>query len=269
MLDCSAAARAWAFRLRFRFRGVTHRAGAPGPLTAALGVSAAVWRSSWLCMPGGPRSDRISRRDLEVLEFVARFGVVPRSAVALWAGTGRTATIVRERRLREAELIRVLRGVGLSGPLAVCTRAGLRASGRGELRPAPISPAAVGHDVAVALLAAQMEGSGVRLLSEREILARERAEGTRVLSAALSSGRFHRADLVRLDEEGCAREAFEVELSTKGARRLDELLRAWRRAVAERRVSRVVYRCAPQTRRYVERAVGRTKTEAVIAVESL
>ncbi len=52
-------------------------------------------------MPGGKRTDRISPRDIEVLEFIARLGVAPRSAVALWAGTARTVTITRERRLRE------------------------------------------------------------------------------------------------------------------------------------------------------------------------
>ncbi|HWW67358.1 MAG TPA: hypothetical protein VNY83_05195 [Solirubrobacterales bacterium] len=220
-------------------------------------------------MPGGQRTDRISQRDLEVLEFIARFGVVPRSAVAVWAGTGRTVTIVRESRLCEAGLIRVLRGVGESGPLAACTAAGLRASGRVELRTARFSAAAVGHDAVVASLAARMERSGERLLSEREILARERAEGKRVLSAALSSGRFHRADLVRVDERGEPREAIEVELSTKGAARLDELLRAWRRAVVERRLTRVVYRCPPQIRCFVEQAIERTRTAAMIEIEEL
>jgi len=220
-------------------------------------------------MPGGKRTDRISQRDLEVLEFIARFGVVPRSAVATWAATARTVTIVRERRLREAGLIRVLRGVGESGPLALCTAAGLRASGRDDLRTARLSSAAVGHDAVVAALAAALERDGERLLSEREILARERAEGRRLLSAALSSGRFHRADLVRVDGGGAPREAIEVELSTKGAARLDELLRAWRRAVLERRLTRVVYRCAPRARPFVEQAIERTRTQVAIAVEDL
>jgi hypothetical protein len=220
-------------------------------------------------MPGGKRTDRISVRDLEVLEFIARFGVVPRSAVASWAGTARTVTIVRERRLREAGLIRVMRGYGDKGPVAYCTPAGLRACGRRELPPARLSAVAIGHDAAVAELAAVLERSGERLLSEREILARERAEGKRVLSAALSSGRFHRADLVRIDAGGKPREAIEVELSMKGAARLDELLRAWRRAVAEQRITGVTYRCGPRTRRYVEQAIERTRTEGAVGVEGL
>jgi hypothetical protein len=220
-------------------------------------------------MPGGKRTDRISQRDLEVLEFIARFGVVPRSAVAAWAGTGRTVTIVRESRLREAGLIVVSAALGNGERLAVCTAAGLRACGRGELRTARASPGAVQHESAVAQLAAMLEREGEQLLSEREILARERAEGKRSFSAMLSSGRFHRADIVRVDEDGGPGEAIEVELTTKGAARLDELLRAWRRAVAERRLTRVVYRCAPRTRPFVEQAIERTRTHSAIAIEGL
>jgi hypothetical protein len=220
-------------------------------------------------MPRGKRSDHISARDLEILDFIARFGVVPRAAVATWAGTARTVTIVRESRLRRAELIRVVRGFGDVGPLCVCTNLGLGASGRRELRTARVSAAAVAHDTKVAQLAASLERSGEALLSEREILASERAAGEHVFSATLPGGRVHRADLLRVGGDGQRADAIEVELSTKAAARLDELLRAWRRAVLEKRVARVVYRCSPRTMVYVNRAVERTKTESVVSVQEL
>jgi hypothetical protein len=220
-------------------------------------------------MPGGKRTDRISKRDLEVLEFIARFGVVPRSAVATWAGTSRTVTITRERRLREAGLIEVSPGIGESGRLLICTKLGLRLAGRTDLRLAQLSLQRVQHESVVASLAASLERAGDRTLSEREILARERAAGERVFSASLSRGRFHRADLLRVGPGDDVLEAVEVELTTKGANRLDELLRAWRRAVAERRIKRVVYRCSPLTRPYVERAVERTSTSGAITVGTL
>jgi hypothetical protein len=219
-------------------------------------------------MPGKKRSDLISGRDLEVLEFIARFGVVPRSAVSIWADTARSATIARETRLRKAGLLRIARAYG-GQPLALCTKSGLLACGRGELSTARLSSAAISHDTLVAELAAALERNGDRLLSEREILATERAEGTRLFSAALKGGRFHRPDLIRLAAGGGGAEAIEVELSSKGAARLDELLRAWRRAVLERQVEAVAYRCAPRTLRYVERAVKRTKTAGLISVEPL
>lgn len=132
-------------------------------------------------MPGGKRTERISKRDLEVLEFVGRFGVVPRDVVALWAGTGRAVSYERERRLREAGLIEVLPGFGDIGRPVLCTRRGLRAVGREELTEPRFSPAALHHSSVAARVAAQLELSRQRVLSEREIFARERAEGKRVL----------------------------------------------------------------------------------------
>ena len=49
--------------------------------------------------------ETISFRDLQVLDFICRFGVVNRTAVQWWAETGRSVTLDRERRLREAGLI--------------------------------------------------------------------------------------------------------------------------------------------------------------------
>ncbi len=218
---------------------------------------------------GGKRTDHISRRDVEVLEFIARFGVVPRSAVATWATTGKTATLTRERRLRESGLIEVRCGVWGEGKLLAATPSGLRACGHGDLSRARFSLATVDHESAVAELAARMERGGARILSEREIALREREQGERILSAQLAARRFHRADLIRGGEDGSPPEAIEVELTAKGAARLDQLLRAWRRAVAERRLRRVVYLCPPRTRGIVERAIERTRTGAAVTVEEL
>lgn len=91
-------------------------------------------------MPCGRRTGRISGRDLQVLELVARVGMVPRQVVALWAGTGRAVTLARERRLREPGLLEVLPGVGDSGRLLSCTREGLRAVSRTELPVPRFSP---------------------------------------------------------------------------------------------------------------------------------
>jgi hypothetical protein len=220
-------------------------------------------------MPGGKRTDRISKRDLEVLEFIARFGVVPRSAVSIWAETKRTVTLTRERRLREAGLIELCAGVYGESQLLRATRIGLRVSGHGELSPAPFSLAMVHHNSEVATLAASLERDGAKLLSERELLAHERVEGSRVFSAELGSDRYHRADLICLGADAQPPIAIEVELTLKAASRLDSYLCAWSQVVAEGRFSRVVYRCSPQTRPYVERALERTKTMAAVSVEAL
>lgn len=218
-------------------------------------------------MPNGRRTDRINRRDLDLLEFIARYGTVPRPVLARRAGTGRTVTYERERRLRAAGLVEVIRGPGEGERLLVATRAGRRACGRPDLAAARPSPATLRHEALLAGLGARLEAGGARVLSEREIVAAERAAGSRLYSADLGRGRFHRADLVRFGAEGP--EAIELELSAKGAARLDAILRAWRFAVAEGRLVRVVYRCPPRIRRLLDRALERTATAPMVEVRDL
>lgn len=221
-------------------------------------------------MAGGKRTDRLSARDVEVLGFIARFGLVPRAAVAAWAATGRSVTFARERRLREAGMIEVGSQFWADERLIVPTAAGLRLSGFQHLGPARISASNARHEAAVARLAAQMERQGRRVLSEREIIARERVEGQRLLSLEIEGGRrLHRCDLLGAGEEAGAPEAIEVELTAKGSERLDLLMRSWRRAVARGRFSRVVYRCPPATRGPVQRAVERTGTAEFVRIEEL
>lgn len=218
-------------------------------------------------VPHGRRTDRINRRDLEVLEFLARYGSVPRPVLARWSRAGRSVAYERERRLRLAGLIEVLPGTAPAERLLIATSAGRRACGRPELAAARPSPATLHHEVTLARFGAERELAGEQLLSEREIVAAERAEGERIYSADLGRGRVHRADLIRLGPGGP--EAIELELSTKAAARLDAILRAWRFAVAEGRLARVAYHCAPRTRRLLEAAVGRTATSAAIEVHDL
>lgn len=228
-------------------------------------------------MPGARRTERISQRDLEVLEFIARYGVLPRGVVARWAETGRAATAARERRLREAGLVEVLPGLGDSGRLVLCTRRGLQAVGREELSTPRFAPAMLRHSAAAARVAVQLERAGRRVLSEREIEARECAEGRRVFSVECRSGRFHRPDLVILPPDSPSASdcgviqpiAVEVELTDKSARRLDEILRAWRRSLAAGQFGRVLYRCSARALPYLERAVARVGGEWAIDVEPL
>lgn len=148
-------------------------------------------------MPGGKRTDRISERDLEVLEFIGRYGVVPRDAVGVWAGTAKTATQTRERRLALAGLIEVANPWQGAGPFAVATRAGLGACLRDELPVAEISPSNLQHHAVCARLGARLERAGRQILSERELRAEERAWGKRVHSIQLRT-RLHRPDLMIL-----------------------------------------------------------------------
>jgi TIR domain len=97
-------------------------------------------------------------------------------------------------------------------------------------------------------------------------MAHERNEGERIYSAGVDNGRFHRPDLIVL---GDLPEAIEVELSDKSNRRLDEILKGWRWAVLEKKISRVRYLCSPRALRYVTRVVERMPMSDWIEMEHL
>jgi DNA-binding XRE family transcriptional regulator len=151
--------------------------------------------------------------------------------------------------------------------LVGCKRAGLRAVGRDELAEPRLSYAAVQHSAVVARVGAELEQAGHQVLSEREILARERAEGKRIYSAERRRGRgFHRPDLVLAGERP---EAVEVELTDKAARRLDDIVRSWRGAVGMKKFGCVRYLCSERAFPYVKRSVERTHAGGPIDVQLL
>lgn len=207
----------------------------------------------------------ISERDLEVLAFVARFGLVPASAVAAWAGTSQTVSYGREGRWIANGLVDVLEPINGSGRLLACTRDGLRVVGMEALGPGQVSIGRRPHAIAVALVAANLEREGRAVLSERELAVAEVEERRRMYSAELHDGRFHRPDLVLRDD----RLAIEVELSQKASWRLDSILRAWRAAVGAGKFDGVRYLCGQRALRPVERAVERTLTGELIEVVPL
>jgi hypothetical protein len=207
----------------------------------------------------------ISARDLEVLDFVARFGLVPSCAVAAWAGTGQSVSYAREGRWLSHALVSLLEPINGSGRLLTCTRDGLRAVGREALGPGGVSVGRRPHTIAVAQVAAALEREGQAVLSERELAAGEADERRRIYSAELHDGRFHRPDLV-LPHDSLA---IEVELSQKGSWRLDSILRAWRAAIGAGKFEAVRYLCCQRVLRSVENAVERTATNELIEVALL
>ena len=208
---------------------------------------------------------RVTARDMEVLEFVARYGVVPRDAVEVWAETARTMTWRREKRLREAGLLEVAKPHFEEAPFLLATRDGLSICTRDELPVAELSLATVGHFAAIARLAARLERAGETLLSERELLAYERASGEHDFSIRLDDGSLHRPDLISVPSGSppadWARTAptsiVEVELNQKGARRLDRILIGWRNEIASRRFAALRYYCAERALPYVQRSAER------------
>jgi hypothetical protein len=232
------------------------------------------------------KKETISYRDLQVLDFICRFGVVNRAAVASWAETGRSVTLDRERRLREAGLIDVHPPIGRSGRLLAGTSRGLRLADRQDLGPARGSVWSANHSIACARVAAHLERAGDQILSERELLAEERRLGERCYSAKRSSPErgWHRPDLYRFTlEDGEPREhVIEVELTAKGPERLVEILKAWDAhkyrnlgrgeemfSPREQTPHAVIYLCPPNVVPVVERAVEKAGAGWCVSVQEL
>lgn len=210
-------------------------------------------------------------RDRELVRLVGRHGVMTVEQVMRATGAGRTGTYRRVAALIEAGLLARLDMLRSQPSLLHATRDGLRYAGL-AMPVAKVSPGAVDHwlrSTTVALDLGERYGRD-RVLTEREIVAKEALEGRAMAKARLGiSGhreRFHRADLAVLTSEGVI--AIEVELTPKAPRRLEELIRAWRSAIGGREVLEVRYLCEPgQTRRLVERVVRKVSAERFIQIE--
>jgi len=111
------------------------------------------------------------------------------------------------------------------------TRKGLRLV-RSPLPLASVSAQGFAHDFAVVDLMVRLERAGHRVLTEREFrYAERRSRASYSVDLGLVRGRpaAHRPDLILTDDAG-RHTAIELELSAKGADRLGEILRAYRRA---------------------------------------
>jgi hypothetical protein len=207
-------------------------------------------------------------RDQELVRYVGRHGVVTMEQVMKAMGVGRTAAYRRVAACSEAGLLERLDLLRSEPSVLRATREGLRYAGLG-LPFAVVSPSAVTHFIRCAS-AAEFLGKHFgheRILTEREIAFAEKIEGRPLASAEVGhlpngSPRLHRADLAAFTDAGTL--AVEVELTPKAPRRLEGIIRAWRRASC---VEEVHYLCAPGiTHHTVKRAVEATGAKGKVVV---
>jgi len=207
-------------------------------------------------------------RDWEIVRWVGRLGAVTIDQLRLRFALGRTVSYRRVAACVEGgllERVNLLRG---RPALIRATRRGLRVAGL-PLGVAQAPPELVGHWIACGwvALALECEFGADALRSEREIRVAERWSERPVASAKLGetpdgADRLHRADLAVVRDGQAI--AIEVELTPKAPRRLEGIVKAWRRA---RWVDSVRYYVPEgQTRGGVERAVARMRAADRIEV---
>jgi hypothetical protein len=174
-------------------------------------------------------------------------------------------------RLVEADLVERITTLPGDPTLLCATRQGVAYAGLG-LPPARVTPGAVDHWLACAAVAiwAERRWGWEALWSERELRFAELDTREPIASAIvdeLPTGRLilHRPDLVVRDDGRTM--VIEVELTPKAPRRLERIVRSWRRT---RYVDQILYLCPPgPTQRAVERAVAATHSQERVQVGDL
>lgn len=211
-------------------------------------------------------------RDRELLRYVSRQGIVTVEHVMRAMDAGRSVTYDRVARCREAGLLERHEVLRTEPAILRATREGLRYAGLG-LPVATFSAGEVEHDLrcaSVALDMAEVVGLGL-IIPEREIAFMERHTGEAFARAEIKSGSgrtaHHRADIAVRHPESGELHAIEVELTPKAPRRLEEIIRAWRRF---RGVDLVVYYAREgQTYRGVKRAIERVEAQESVLLRRL
>ena len=211
-------------------------------------------------------------RDREIVCWVARLGAVSVDQIGRRFCVGRSVAY---------ELVRRLVGLGLlertqtaigDPTLISATRDGITYAGLG-LRPPTIRIGEVDHWLACADVAIELEQryGAERLLTERELRFEAQLTGKPVGAGKLGETlngywRLHWPDLAVRTDDGLV--VYEVELTPKAQRRLQKILRAWRRA---RGVERCVYLCPPSspTQKVVCAAIRKVHAEDEVYVFDL
>ena len=181
-------------------------------------------------------------RDRELVGWIARMGAVGIGQVQERFGVCRSVSYAIVARLVEAGLIERVATLPGDPTLLFATAQGIAYAGLG-LPPARVTPGAVDHWLACAdtALWAERRWGQDSLMSERELRFAELEAPKPVASAIvgeLPDGRpmLHRPDLVIRDDGRTM--AIEVELTPKAPRRLERIVRSWRRA---RHVDQALY----------------------------
>jgi hypothetical protein len=184
------------------------------------------------------------RREREVVAWVSRLGAVSVGQIGRRFDVGRSVAYELVQRLVAAGVLERIQTLAGDPTLISATAAGIAYAGLG-LAPATIRIGEVDHWLACAAVALEPERrhGPENVLTDRELRFQEQLTGKPLASARLGETRngywrVHYPDLAVGDGQGTT--AYEVELTPKSRRRLETIVRAWRRA---RHVERCIYLC--------------------------
>ena len=179
------------------------------------------------------RSIRLTARDGEILDWLARYRLATAEQIGRRFHIGRVRTYARLGDLfRGGYVVRERPVFAFEAGAYVATRAGL-AVARSPLPPGKLDVRTLRHDLGLVDLGTELELRGLEVRTERELRHRHGARGAPdSLAVELPSGnggRHHFPDLLVIGEDG-QRFAIELELTPKRTDRLERILRGYRRA---------------------------------------
>ena len=211
-------------------------------------------------------------REREIVSWVARLGAVSVEQIGRRFEVGRSVAYEQVRRLVDFGLVeRTQTAIG-DPTLISATRSGITYAGLG-LRPATIRIGEVHHWLTCADVAIELERryGAERLLTERELRFDAQLTGRPIGAGKLGETlngywRLHWPDLAVRTDEGLV--VYEVELTPKAKRRLEKIVRAWKRS---REIERCVYLCpaSSPTQHVVHAAVRQVCAEDRVRVAEL
>ena len=212
------------------------------------------------------------RREREIVRWVARLGAVSVGQIGNRFGVGRSVAYELVGRLVAGGLLERTPTLAGDPTLISATTAAITYAGLGLSTPT-IRIGEVDHWLACGDVAIELERrhgpDGV--LTDRELRFQEQLAGKPIASAKLGETRngywrLHYPDLVVSGGERTT--AYEIELTPKSQRRLETIMRAWRRA---RHVEGCIYLCPPAspTHQAVQSAIKRVRAEDRVRVLEL
>jgi hypothetical protein len=185
-------------------------------------------------------------REREIVRWVGRLGAVSIGQIGERFEVGRSVGYEQVRRLINAGLLERIGTLPGDPSLITATSEGLSYAGL-SLSPARIRIGELDHWLTCADVAIELERrhDPERVLTERELRVRESLSRRPIASAKLGETvncywRLHYPDLIVTAEERPT--VYEIELTVKSRKRLETIVKAWRRA---RHVERCMYLCAP------------------------
>jgi hypothetical protein len=197
--------------------------------------------------------ERLTKRDMEILRFIARVGVAQPNNLITRFGISRATAYRRTKFLSELGHLSRTPNISPDGDVFIATRSGIAMSEL-PLREPKVCRFTMPHSFAMTEVVSQLERCDIDCLTERELLAQRRIDESEryVFPLMRPKNRWaktHRPDIVCEVPGEDVFIAIEVELSPKDNERWDDILHSYANRVGINGFAGVLYLVGPGAER--------------------